>query len=197
MSTEESTKAVEDDERFTRAVESLKQFAALHAAGQLPAEYVNTLHSGAMNLWRFYYGQAWQRLKRSFWETVRSLPNTDTLEIIDAFWQLASQEARARVAKETGCYLTEINVPISADFAETVFDSRRHKPTSEKQVTEAEYMEILEEWATWRAQRWTQEEFAAFKGWKSRTPLTKALRWYKETYGKDFLRGNTPKQKRR
>jgi hypothetical protein len=47
----------------------------------------------------------------------------------------------------------------------------------------AEYAEsIIKEWRESRNNGHTQEEFAGYKGWQSRTPLTNAIKWYRSKY---------------
>jgi len=52
---------------------------------------------------------------------------------------------------------------------------------------EQELIEIVEKWKDMKSQGYTQSEFCGFMGWDSRTPLTKALRWYRDRFGRDSI----------
>ena len=138
---------------------------------------------------------AWERIRPEFVSTLRKLPNVGTEDVINAFLALAITEGSQTFYAKSGKRHPRIRLAVPDEFTETIGAWRRRRPTREPARSEAEYTEILRDWAGWWEGNWTQEEFAHAKGWKSRTPLTDALRWFKDTHGVDFIKGNNRKQK--
>lgn len=46
---------------------------------------------------------------------------------------------------------------------------------------------LVEQWRDWRKRGFTQQQLTDFNGWKSRTPLTKAIRWHRNEFGEDSI----------
>jgi hypothetical protein len=60
------------------------------------------------------------------------------------------------------------------------------KPRPDKQY--AVYAQnMIDEWRRWKRGGHSQQEFAEYKGWESRTPLTDAISWYREQFGNDSI----------
>jgi hypothetical protein len=105
-------------------------------------------------------------------------------------WSAADVEEAAAVAQLAKGLLQKISQGEATPEEIKSFRQRRLRP-GRKARTDAEYAEyaidLVEQWRKWQKGGFSQQEFADSKGWESRTPLTDAIRWYRDQFGNDSI----------
>lgn len=177
-----------DAQKMKETLAALRNLAPAYNAGVGSEQERKTLRDAIDMLHQLYEGEAWQRVWPSFRELAHGLPGADFTHLLLETLYQAGVSASVRLKDETGIDYPAPSRPIANDIVAKLEQRTKNEKPGTKPTTDQEFEAVLADYLRWEGKG--QDYFCTVvRGWKSRTPLTDALRWHRAKHGFDFITG--------
>mgnify|MGYP001008563549 FL=1 len=128
---------------------------------------------------------SWAKIAPEFAAVLRKLKHVETLDVIDAFQQMAIQEGRRALYAEIGLLFPDMNLAISDDFLRAATARRRQRQRGPTKYSEQEMIAAVRAFAKQNKPHWKfcQEYNNPFGGFLSESTFKRMLSEFRLTYG--------------